>query len=117
MARIVVCGYMIRYPVAGMLLAYFHYVLGLHRLGHELLYFEESGWPGSCYDPIADTSHDNPGVGLKTVNDFMDRFGLDIPVCYLNRDSGKVWGLNWPATKDTFRQADLLLNIGAVCWL
>ena len=31
MARVIVCGYMIRHPVAGVMLAYFHYVLGLHR--------------------------------------------------------------------------------------
>ena len=29
---------MIRHPVAGNLLAYFHYLLGLCRLGHEVFY-------------------------------------------------------------------------------
>jgi hypothetical protein len=45
MRCIIVCGYMIRHPVAGNLLAYFHYVLGLHRLGYKVVYLEESGGP------------------------------------------------------------------------
>ncbi|MDQ5854681.1 MAG: hypothetical protein M3380_21940, partial [Chloroflexota bacterium] len=65
MARIVVCGFMVRYPVAGNLLAYFHYVLGLHRLGHEVLYLEESGWPYSCYDPVTHDYGDDPHTGLR----------------------------------------------------
>jgi len=42
MARIIVAGYVIRHPLAGNLLAFFHHVLGLQRLGHEILYLEES---------------------------------------------------------------------------
>src|SRR5262245_16502437 len=117
MARIVVCGYMIRYPVAGMLLAYFHYVLGLLRLGHEVLYFEESGWSGSCYDPVASTCSDDPERGLQILHRVMESFGISIPVCYVNRDSGPVRGLSWRDAKDMLSKADLLLNLGGVCWL
>jgi hypothetical protein len=117
MARIVVCGYMIRHPVAGMLLAYFHYLLGLHRLGHEVFYFEESGWSGSCYDPVANTCSDDPQPGLRILQDLMASCNVTIPVCYVNRDSGQVRGVNWLAAKDVFRRADLLLNVGGTCWL
>jgi len=117
MARIVVCGYMIRHPMAGNVLAYFQYVLGLHRLGHEVLYVEESGWPDSCYDPFANRCSDDPEPGLQTVRNLMARFGVAIPVCYVNRDSGEIRGLDWADAKNMFRQADLLLNIGGVCWL
>jgi hypothetical protein len=67
MARIVVAGYMIRHPVAGNLFAFFHYVLGLHRLGHEVAYIEESGWADSCYDPASNDYSDDPvpGCGLS----------------------------------------------------
>lgn len=117
MARIVVCGYMIRHPVAGNVLAYFHYILGLHRLGHEVLYFEESGWPGSCYDPMTNTCSDDPSPGLNVLRNLMASFGVTIPVSYLNRDSGQVRGTDWFTLKEMFAQADLLLNIGGVCWL
>ncbi|MBW4459958.1 MAG: hypothetical protein KME47_06915 [Nodosilinea sp. WJT8-NPBG4] len=117
MARIIVCGYMIRYPLIGMLFAFFHYVLGLSRLGHEVLYLEESGWSQSCYDPNRQNHSDDPQSGLQIVQTLMSNFGLQIPVCYVNRDSGQIWGITWDDLKQALKTADLLLNIGGVCWL
>jgi hypothetical protein len=117
MARVVVCGYMVRHPVAGNLLAFFHYVLGLHRLGHEVAYLEESGWPYSCYDPETRDWHDHPHTGLRVVRALAAEEGMKIPVCYVNRDSGQVDGADWAEVKRMLGAADLLLNVGGVCWL
>ena len=117
MARIVVSGYMIRHPVAGNMLAYFHYVLGLHRLGHEVAYVEESGWPKACYDPIARDQVDDPRTGLRLVRALMAEHNVDIPVTYVNRESGEVFGGSWDSVKRMLGAADLLLNLGGVCWL
>ncbi|HBH60662.1 MAG TPA: hypothetical protein DDX85_02740, partial [Nitrospiraceae bacterium] len=65
MARIVVCGYMIRHPLAGNILAYFHYLMGLHLLGHDVIYLEESGWPESCYQPETQMYGDDPSSGIE----------------------------------------------------
>ena len=117
MARIVVCGYMVRHPAAGVMLAYFHYVLGLHRLGHQVVYLEESGWPNSCYDPATHAYSDDPGPGLRMVRALMDAHGVSIPICFVNRDSGQVYGAEWREIKEMLAGADLLLNLGGVCWL
>src|SRR5215203_1878568 len=111
MARIVVCGYMIRHPVAGNLLAFFHYVLGLHRLGHEVAYLEESGWPYSCYDPATRHWLDQPDGGLRVVRDLAAEHGMQIPVCYVNRDSGQVVGADREEVERLLADADLLLNV------
>src|SRR4051812_8889081 len=47
--RVVVAGYLLRHPVPGNMYAFLHYVIGLRRLGCDVLYLEESGWPDSCY--------------------------------------------------------------------
>src|SRR5688572_21209956 len=107
---------MVRYPLAGNVLAYLQYVLGLLRLGHEVLYFEESGWPRSCYNPIANTSTDDPEYGLTNLKNILSSFGVDPPVAYLSRQSERLYGLNWDELRDSFRYADLVLNIGGVCW-
>jgi hypothetical protein len=117
MARIVVCGYMVRHPVMGNLLAYFHYLLGLSRLGHEVLYLEESGWPKACFDFARNRHTDDPNYGLEVLQQMLSRFGLDIPVCYVNRDSGQLWRTYKVDLKQALDAADLLLNIGGVCWL
>ncbi len=115
--RIVVCGYMIRYPSAGNLLAYFHYVVGLRRLGHEVLYLEESGWPGACYDPHTGDYGDDPRPGLRAVRTLLTEQAPAVPVCYVDRDSGTVSGVDWAGVKGMLAASDLLLNLGGVCWL
>ena len=117
MARIVVCGYMIRHPLAGNLMAYFHYLLGLYRLGHRVVYMEESGWPSSCYDPVRKEYGDSPSAGLRIVRRLMEDYRVDIPLCYFHRESGDTWGMEPTEMRRVIADADLLLNVGGVCWL
>jgi hypothetical protein len=117
MARIVVCGYMVRFPIPGMMFAYFHYVAGLAKLGHEVVYLEESGWNNSCFDPGTRCHSNHPGAGLAALEALLKRFGLeDLQYAYVDRILEQVYG---PAADDvdgTIREADLVLNIGGVCW-
>jgi hypothetical protein len=115
--KIIVCGYMIRHPFAGNLLAFFNYVLGLHRLGHEVAYLEESGWPQSCYNPIDRIYSDDPNIGRRAVEALMHDYGAKVKACYINRETGVVYGANWDKVKSMLKAADLLLNIGGVSWL
>jgi hypothetical protein len=116
MARIVVCGYMVRYPVAGNVLAFFHYLLGLHRLGHQVCYLEESGWPNACYDPAGGQWADDPAAGLRIVRTLLDRHRVECPLLYVRRESDRD-GREWSEVQAMLSQADLLLNLGGVCWL
>ncbi len=116
MARIVVCGYMVRHPLAGNLMAYFHYLIGLHRLGHQVVYMEESGWPLSCYDPEQQEHGEDPSVGLRIVRRLMEYSRVDIPLCYFHRESGQTWGMEPAEMRRMISSADLLLNVGGVCW-
>lgn len=115
--RIAVAGYMVRHPVAGNVMALFQYLLGLHRLGHEVIYIEESGWPNACYDPSARKYSDDPRSGLAVAHELMARCGVAFPICYADFQTGRLSGLQWHDVKRMLRAADLLLNIGGVCWL
>lgn len=117
MARIVVCGYMLRHPVAGNVLAFFQYVLGLARLGHDVVYLEESGWPYSAYNPRTRHWDDHPEAGLEIVADLLRTWQLDIPVIYIHRESGRIHGAQPSDVRRILGAADLLLNVGGVCWL
>ena len=117
-ARIVVCGYMIRYPVAGMMFADLHYILGLRRLGHEVFYLEESGWEKPCYNPSTGWYGDDPDVGLQAVSQLFLKYQLeDIEYSYVRRTDQHTWGTPWKEVKHRIREADLILNIAGVCWL
>jgi hypothetical protein len=117
MARIVVCGYMIRFPLAGNMLAYFHYLLGLHRLGHQVVYVEESGWPYSCYEPTTGDWRDHPATGLRLVRELMAEHDAVLPFSYVNRNTGATEGMSRAELENFLARADLLLNVGGVCWL
>ena len=117
MARIVVCGYMVRYPVAGNVLAFFHYLLGLQRLGHEVCYIEESGWPNACYDPAGGHWGNDPSAGLRIVRALLSQHGVGCPIYYVERHAENRDARDWSDLKAVLDQADLLLNIGGVCWL
>ncbi len=117
MAQVVVSGYIIRHPVAGNVWAFFHYLLGLERLGHKVVYLEESGWTQSVYNPWKQQMQDDPQVGIDVLRALMIEHNIKIPVYYVNRESGQVYGGTWSEVKHILKAADLLLNIGGVCWL
>lgn len=115
--KIVVCGYMVRLPLTGNMLAYFHYVFGLHRLGHEVTYIEESGWPWSSYDPVGLTWEKYPTTGLRMVRELLAAYDVHIPVIYVDRGIRQADRNLRAQLKQLLEDADLLLNIGGVCWL
>ena len=115
--KIVATGYMVRYPLAGMMLAFLHYVLGLQRMGHEVVWVEESGWDDSCYDPGTGLHGSDPTAGIQAVQDMVSRFGFRLPVCYVDRQSGAVSGMSRQQLLAHLSSADLLLNIGGTCAL
>jgi hypothetical protein len=115
--RIVVTGHMVRHPVAGNIMAFMSYLIGLCRIGQHVVYIEESGWEGSCYDPHTGAMGDDPGVGLSLTTSIARSAGLDVSILYVNRRSGEVHGGSWEDVKTALAHADILLNLGGVCWL
>ena len=117
MARIIITGYMIRHPVAGNMLAYFHYLLGFHRLGHDICYLEENGWPDACYNPELGSYSDDPSFGIRAVQALLNNYDINVPVIYVNRKTNKVSGDRHTDIDHLLSSTDLLLNIGGVCSL
>ena len=117
MTSVVVAGYQLRHPAAGNVLAYFQYVLGLHRLGVEVTYVEESGWPYSSYDLATGHWVEHPAGGLETVRARVARHCPGVRIVWVDRDSGRVDGADRQELRELCARADLLLDVGGVCWL
>jgi hypothetical protein len=117
MKNVVICGYMIRFPVAGNMLAYFHSILGFCRLGIKVIYLEESGWDSSCYNLVKQNYNNDPSFGLESVQQLAKKYNVEFQVCYVNRDTKEIYGTDWEELKELLRTADLLINLGGVCWL
>ncbi len=78
-------SYNIRYPVGGHMLAELHYIVGLQRLGYEVIVIEESGqeW-APCFNPVKNQMSDNPGYGWNALRDLLEPNGLENNLCYVD---------------------------------
>jgi hypothetical protein len=110
-ARIVLGGYMVRYPLGGMLAGYVQWLVGFQRLGHEIYAVEKAGGRGSCYDPRRDLMTDDCSSGFALVTALLERFGLEGRLCFVDAD-GLYHGLTQPEVERVFDAADLFVDLG-----
>ena len=117
MTSVVAAGYMLRHPAAGNVLAFLQYVIGLQRLGVDVTYVEESGWPYSSYDLASEHLVEHPTEGLRVVRGLVEEHCPGVPIVWVDRETGEVDGAEPGELTAALASTDLLLNIGGVCWL
>ncbi|HEX8324511.1 MAG TPA: hypothetical protein VF595_11440 [Tepidisphaeraceae bacterium] len=114
--RIIVGGMVGQFPLGGVAWDYFHYVLALHELGHDVYYHEDTNtWPynPSIREPSSDGVYNADFIGR-----FFERYapGLTAKWHYrLLRD--KAFGMTVEAFDEVARAADVYLNVSGVCRL
>ncbi len=107
--RIIVTGLIAQYPLGGVTWDYLQYVIGLHRLGHDVYYVEDTGqWP---YNPQEGGVSRGCDFNVSYLADVMSRFGLADRWAYRF-----PWGPQWFGLADSKRteilnSADLLINV------
>lgn len=114
--RIAVTGLAATYPFGGVFWDYVQYVLGFHRLGHEVLYIEDTGrW---CYSPQAQTFVEDGRDNAAHLNAQLARLEPALADRWFYRDAaGNGYGLPWERVREFCRGADLFLHISAACVL
>ena len=106
--------HLVRYPLGGHLWHHLQYLIGLRRLGHDVTAFEHYGWPGSCYDPVADAMTSDPSYGIAFLREQLEPHGLD-RWTYIAED-GTAHGLSREELAQACAEADLLINLSNVTW-
>lgn len=114
--KIVCSGYLLRYPLGGFSFHHLQYLVGFKQLGHEVTYFEDYGWPDSCYDPRGDAMSSDPSYGLTYLSELMRRHGLAKDWCYLAED-GSEFGLSREQLAARIRECDVYFNISNINWI
>jgi hypothetical protein len=114
--RIIVGGMVGQFPLGGVAWDYFHYVLGLHQLGHEVCYHEDTWvWP---YDPVKGYPTDDPGYTVNFIGDFFKRYCPELAGRWhyqLLHD--KHFGMTREEFAEFARGADVFLNISGACFV
>ncbi|MDY0040930.1 MAG: hypothetical protein RBS57_11525 [Desulforhabdus sp.] len=114
--RIAVTGLAVTYPFGGVFWDYLQYVLGVHRLGHEVLYIEDTGkW---CYDPATYTFVEDGSNNAALLAGHIQMLAPDLSSCWFYRDAtGRTFGRSWSQVVEFCRTADLFLHLSASCWM
>jgi hypothetical protein len=107
---------MIRFPVGGFIWHHFQYIAGLRKLGHEVTYFEDHGWPNSCYDPPHDVMSADPSFGIAYLLELLRKYDVSCDVCYLAED-GRAHGLSREDLAARCRDCDVYLNLSNLNWI
>lgn len=112
--RILVLGYLVRGPLGGLAWHHFQYVLGLHRMGHEVWFLEDSGDYPACYDPSRQLTDADPSYGLAFTQRLFQRHDLQEQWAYYDAHAGRWLGPAAGRLPALCASADLLLNISGI---
>src|SRR5260221_14648215 len=112
--KIVVCGYLVRAPLGGLAWHHLQYVLGLHRMGHDVLFVEDSENWESCYDPDTHLMGTDPSAGLRFTGAAFDRLGLGPRWAYYDEHTTSWRGPAAGDVIDIARRADVFINVSDV---
>lgn len=107
--RIIVTGLIAQFPLGGMTWDFLQYVLGLHRLGHDVWYVEDTGqFP---YHPIEEGLARDPAFNVAYLARAFERFGLEGRWAYRFPWEDRWFGLPEARRAEVVRTADLLINV------
>lgn len=114
--KILCSVYLFRHPVGGHTWHHLQYLIGLRRMGHDVVCFEHYGWPNSCFDAGLDEMTADPAYGITYMRELLADNGLADRWCYLAED-GQAHGMSREALAAVCADSDLYLNLSNMNWL
>lgn len=111
---IVVGGYIIGYPLGGMTWHHLNYLLGLHELGHEVWFLEDSGEYSVPYNPETKRVDPDSAFGRRYLERTFTAAGLPLRYCYYSQFEDHYYGLSSNELDALLKRADLLICVSGV---
>src|SRR4051812_39472054 len=108
--RILCSGFLFRLPFGGHTWHHLQYLLGFRRLGHEVMFFEDFGWPRSLFDRGTNSMTDDPSHGIEYLSGIWSHYGLEQSWCFLSAD-GKSHGRSREELVEWCRSCDVYFNL------
>ena len=109
--RIIALGYVVRWPLGGMVWSNLHFLMGLRDLGHEVYYLEDSDDYASCYDPERCLTDTNPAYGLSFATKVLGRLGFGEHWAYHDAHTSTWHGPLADKVQSIVASADVVLNL------
>lgn len=109
--KAVITGLIGTYPAGGVAWDYGQYLVGLQRLGFQVVYLEDSGFD-NVYDDQGRVYSDQPGGAVRFLEEALTALPLSAPVLWhLRTVDGRTYGLDATAMRREVATADLFLNV------
>jgi hypothetical protein len=111
-----VTGLAATYPLGGVFWDYLQWALGFARLGHDVLYVEDTGrW---VYDLAAATFVESGEANAALLAETLKALDTDLAERWFYRDgTGRTYGWRWADVVEFCRTADLFVHVSASCWM
>lgn len=110
--RVAVLGYIVRGPLGGLAWHHLQYVVGLKKLGHDVLFIEDSEDYAACYNPETNQMGTDASYGLRFIDESFKRLELQNLWSYYDFHKGQ-W-LGNPKAIEFLSSADILINLSGV---
>jgi hypothetical protein len=113
--RIIVGGYLGLYPTGGATWDYIQYPLGLHLLGHDVYYFEDTAvYPmyqadGDKWDDCSET--------VRFIKTAMENVRLNDRWAYKDVATMQWFGMSKKAIDEIFETADIFINVSSATYV
>ncbi len=113
--RVVVTGYVVRYPLGGYAWQALHFLAALRALGCDVLFYEDSAYYAYAYVPgAAAMQADDYGYGVAQAGAFFAAHGFGERWTFWDAGRGRHYGVDGERVRAALHDADLLLNLGGV---
>src|SRR5690349_13604827 len=112
--KIVIAGYIVGGPLGGLVWHHLQYVLGLLKMGHEVLFAEQGHHYPSCYNPLTNTVSADPSYGLQFISDVFSGFGINDRWAYFDAHKNEWKGRSRKYVEEFSGSADIFLNLSGV---
>ena len=110
MARIIVNGTIVKYPLGGMILWHLSWLKGLMSQGHEVYFVEKCEYEYGCYDVGRRSMSNDPTYGLAVIKKVLLEYGMEDKWCFVDIRK-QYWGLDKIAIEEVFKTADLFIEM------
>jgi hypothetical protein len=112
--RILVAGFAVGFPLGGQLWMMLHYVHGLARMGHEVVFLEDTSNWAYPFDPVLGYNVTDSTRGRALLDRFFRQHGLAGRWAYVSEIEGKTYGMDRASLDRYLANADFFLNISGV---
>jgi hypothetical protein len=110
--RIIVTGLLAQYPLGGAAWDYLQYPVGLHRMGHDVYYVENTGlWP---FNPDEKGVSAGCDYNVRHLSALMRRFGLADRWAYCFPWQNQWFGMSDTRRAEVLATADVFINVSGV---